>query len=101
MYVRATRYSFKDDGAMEKGNNIYSNKAKPLWSKQKGFHSMNLFRIADGPNKGQEMVALRFESKDAWEKARDGISQQREEFLKGLEEAGVKTEEVLELEEVT
>jgi hypothetical protein len=99
MYVRGTRYSFTGNGADE-GGKIYNGKAKPMWSGQKGFHSMQRFRIADGPNKDQQYVVLRFESKDAWEKAREACASQRDEMLKGLETAGVKAEEVMELEEI-
>jgi len=101
MYVRGTRYSFTGNGA-EEGGKLYNEKAKPMWSGQQGFHSMQRFRIVgEGSHADQQYVVLRFESKDAWEKARQAVGSQRDEMLKSLETAGVKTEEVMELEEIT
>ena len=100
MYIRATRYSFTGDGA-NKGAEIYNTKAKPMWSKQKGFHSMMRSRFVGDKYSDQQMVVLRFESKEAFEKAREAVKDQREEMLKGLEKAGIKTEEVIETEEIT
>ena len=86
-----------EDKAME----IYEKRAKPMWSKQSGFHSMQRFRVLDGPNKDQEMVVLRFNSHDDFRKAVDAVANKREALLKDIQAAGVKQEETMMLEEIT
>ena len=99
MYVRTSRYSFTGDGKA-KGAEIFNDIAKPLWSSQPGFHSVNRYQITVGPYKGQDMVVLRFKDKAAMDIARGTIKNQRDTMLKNLEASGVKLEESMELEEV-
>jgi hypothetical protein len=53
MFSRVIRFSMAkgEDEAIK----IYDEQAKPMWSKQQGFHSMQRFRIirASGSNNGQ------------------------------------------------
>jgi hypothetical protein len=97
MFTQATRYSFSK--GLDEAIQIY-NKAKPLWSAPKGFHSIQRYRIVEGPHADQQMVVLRFNDRASLDAARKKIQPQRDEILKGLDKAGVKTEEVLLLEEV-
>jgi heme-degrading monooxygenase HmoA len=100
MYTRVTRYSFNGSKAEEEGAKLYE-QAKPMWSGQQGFHSMQRYRIVEGPNANQQMVVVRFNSKNDMKKAREAVSKQRDQILKKLDEVGVKTEEAMELEEIT
>ena len=50
MFTQATRYSFSK--GLDEAVQIY-NKAKPLWSAQKGFHSIQRYRIVEGPHADQ------------------------------------------------
>jgi len=100
MYVRTSRYSFTADGET-KGGEIYNEVGKHLWSSQPGFLSMSRYQITVGPHKGQQMVVLRFKDKAAMDIARGSTKDQRDTMLKHLEEAGVKLEESMELEELT
>jgi len=97
MFTQATRYSFSK--GLDEAVQLYD-KAKRLWSAQKGFHSIQRYRIVEGPHTDQQMVVLRFNDRASLDDARKNIQPKREELLKGLENAGVKTEEVLLLEEV-
>jgi heme-degrading monooxygenase HmoA len=101
MFTQATRYSATEQ-AMEKGEKIYKEKAKPMWSKQQGFHSMNMYKVAEGPNKdkGHRLVVLRFNDQASMDAAREKLGEQREAMLKELDQAGIKTEEVMKLEEI-
>jgi len=99
MFTQATRYSATEQ-AMEKGEKIYKEKAKPMWSKQQGFHSMNMYKVAEGPNKGHRLVVLRFNDRASMDAAREKLGEQREAMLKELDQAGIKTEEVMKLEEI-
>ena len=98
MFIRAIRYSMGqgEDRAIK----IYDERAKPMWSKQHGFHSMQRYRILEGPNKDQFMVVLRFNDQDAFNKAQEGVASEREGIMKDLEAAGVRAEETLVMEEV-
>ena len=100
MYTRVTRYSFNGSSAEKEGAKLYE-QAKPMWSSQQGFQSMQRYRIVEGPNANQQMVVVRFNSKNDMMKAREAVSQQRDQILKKLDEVGVKTEEAMELEEIT
>jgi len=100
MYTRVTRYSFNGSNAEAEGAKLYA-QAKPMWSGQQGFHSMQRYRIVEGPNANQQMVVVRFNSKNDMMKARETVGQQRDQLLKKLDEVGVKTEEAMELEEIT
>src|SRR4029450_1527063 len=100
MFTRVTRFSFTGNEAEQTGAKLYG-QAKPLWSGQPGFHRMTRYRITEGPNANQQMVVVRYDSKENMEKALKAISQQREKIMKQLEEAGVKAEEVMVLEEIT
>ena len=99
MFTRAIRYNLGDGEA--KGAQIYNERAKPMWSKQQGFHSMQRYRIVEGPNANHQMVVVRFNSKNDMMKAREAVGQQRDQILKKLADVGVKTEEAMELEEIT
>ena len=72
-----------------------------MWSKQKGFHSIQRFKIIEGPYKDQEMVVLRFNSHDDFKKAMDAVKDEREAILKEIAATGVKMEETMMLEEIT
>ena len=98
MYTQVSRYSFPH-GAEEKGSEIYG-KAKPLWSSQAGFHSMNRYRITEGAHKDQQMVVVRFNDKASLDAARTNIGPQREHILEALKTAGIKTEETYLLDEI-
>src|SRR5262245_56214162 len=54
MYTRVTRYSFNGSNAEKEGAKLYE-QAKPMWSGQQGFHSMQRYRIVEGPNANQQM----------------------------------------------
>ena len=95
MYVQASRYSFNQ--GLDKPVEIY-NAAKAKWAAQPGFHSMSRYRITEGPHVDQQMIVIRFESKEAIIAARQEV--RGAEILKALEEAGGKREEVLLLEEL-
>ena len=95
MFTQATRYSATEQ-AMEKGEKIYKEKANPMWSKQQGFHSMNMYKVAEGPNKGHRLVVLRFNDQASMDAAREKLGA----MLKELDQAGIKTEEVIKLEEI-
>jgi len=97
MFTQAMRYSFSK--APDEAVAIYE-KIKPMWSAQKGFHSIQRYRIVEGPHTDQQMVVLRFSDRAALDAARKNIAPQREEALKGLAAAGAKVEETFLLEEI-
>ena len=98
MFTRVVRYS-GNDKAFDEGAKLY-HQAKTMWGGQPGFHSMQRYRITDGPHANQQMVVLRFNNKSEMDKAREAVGSQHTDRLKKLEEAGVKTEETYMLEEI-
>jgi hypothetical protein len=100
MYVRTSRYSFKDDGATKVGAEVFNDIAIPLWTGQPGFVSVSRYQITMGQYKGQQMVVLRFKDKASMDIARGSIKDQRDTMLRHLEKAGVTLEESMELEEL-
>jgi hypothetical protein len=97
MFTQAMRYSFSK--APDEAVAIYE-KVKPMWGAQKGFVSIQRYRIVEGPYTDQQMVVLRFRDRAALDAARKNIAPQREEALKGLAAAGAKVEETFLLEEI-
>jgi len=73
---------------------------KPIWSAQEGFHSMSMFDITEGDYKGQRMTVVPFKDQKSFDAAREKITSDREKIIKELEEAGVKMEENMRLDEV-
>jgi len=98
MFTRAIRYNLGSDE--QEAVKIYNERAKPMWGKQQGFHSMQRYRIVEGPHKDKQMVVVRFNDQDCFNKAQEAVAQEREGIVKDLEKAGVQAEEVLMLEEV-
>ena len=99
MFIRAIRSSFEGGKPSEEAIKLYNEKVKPLWSKQKGFHSIGRFTVVDGPHKGHSMVVVRFDSQEAFQKAYDGIAKEREDIMQALKDVGGKQEEILTLDE--
>ena len=98
MFQQVTRFSATK--GMEVGEKIYREKAKAMWGSQPGFHSMSMFNIDEGDHKGQRMVVIRFKDKASLDKAREAVADQREAVMKELNEAGIKAEEVIRLEQI-
>lgn len=98
MFTVASRYSFKSQDAEKHGNQMYE-KGMAMWSAA-GAHSMQRFRILEGPYKDQQMVVVRFPDQQAWQKAADANKDKRQQLLEELEQGGVHREEMLLLDEV-
>ena len=102
MFVRTSRNSFSgNDQKYEAAVKLFDERIKPMWSKQKGFHSLQRFKIVEGPYKDQEMIVMRFDSQDNFKKAIEAVKDEREATLKEIADTGVKIEEVMMLEEIT
>ena len=100
MFVRTIRISFAG-GTSEATIKLFNERVKPMWSSQPGFHSIQRFKVIEGPNKDQEMVVLRFNSHDDYKKALEALADKREALQKDIQAAGVKQEENMMLEEIT
>ena len=100
MLVRTIRNSIAG-GNNEAAVKLFNERVKPMWSDQPGFHSIQRFKVIDGPHKDQEMVVLRFNSHDDFRQAIDAVANKREALLKDIQAAGVKQEDTMMLEEIT
>ena len=99
MFIQASRYTVPNQEAADKGHQLYEQKARAMWMKA-GAHSTGHYHITDGDYKGQHMVVVRFENNHAWQHGREAIREERETLLKEVEEAGIKLEDVMLLDEV-
>lgn len=98
MFVRSIHFSM--NGADPSAADAVYAKAKEMWIAQLGFHSIQRFRFAEGPHKDDQMVVLRFDSRESFDAAAEAIKPQRDEYMKALAAAGVKQEEIMMLDEL-